>query len=372
MAKLVSKSESSLREVEVLGKDEKSGNGGSHPWSLEQGTESTLLMFNPTAESQAFTVIVSSDGALWQKIFQLAAMQTKQISLGDLISEKSPDDDGKTLPGGSQSGLVEWFSTANGKGRVLQSNEQLAMARNFSCTGYYCLCNPQFLPGTTSFLVTTTVGFGGDQADICQSPNPGPCCNQGSTAQLNTQSASHSWSSQNTGIIQISGSSTGSSVNTYGPAGGTTNVEGDMTYMGCSVSTTPPGSVRVPYAARLVSTVYSKPRAGCDAGQAGWDRGITEKITDQFGADFTFDNVTMTESITIGRNDLGLPCTACNGSENTYGGGTFDDEFWFCTLVCPGSAGETDATQVLYYNGIPVHNTNLIVDKCSSITWNAQ
>lgn len=38
----------------------------------------------------------------------------------------------------------------------------------------------------------------------------------------------------------------------------------------------------------------------------------------------------------------------------------------------PPSSGETDATQVIFYNGITVHNPNIIVYKCGQILWNNQ
>lgn len=245
MAKLVSTSESALHEVEILGKDERSGNGGSHPWSLQQGNEATLLLFNPTTESHKFTVLVSGEGVLWEKVYELAGMQTEQISIRNVILENTVDDKGKTLPGDSQSGLVEWFSQTTGKGRLLESNRDLAMARNFSCTGYYCLCNASFSSGVTLFSATTTVDFGSVQGDICQSNNPGPCCNQGSVTQFNTTSYPYSWSSGNTSVIQISGSSTSQSVNTYGAAGGSTPVTGSICdpSTGCCISTSPPGNV---------------------------------------------------------------------------------------------------------------------------------
>lgn len=150
-----------------------------------------------------------------------------------------------------------------------------------------------------------------------------------------------------------------------------------MSYMGCSVSTTPPGTVRVPYSTRLVQTNWSQ-LAQCGAGTAGWDRQNTEIIQDQFNQDFTFDNQTITETITIARNDFGLTCdptrgSQCNGADTTRNGGTFNDHFWFCSASCTAPFnGETDVTQVIYYNGIPVHNTNLVVYKCGSITWNLQ
>lgn len=375
MAKLVSASDSSLHLVEMLGKDEKAAeNGGSHPWSLEAGNESTLVLFNPSAESHDFTVLIYTIGALWEKRYELEPMHTEEIKLGKLILDGVQDDKGKSLPKDSRIGLVEWYSSTNGKGRMLVSNRDLVMARNFSCTGYYCLCNPQFSPGTTSFLISSTVGFGSLQGEICQSPFPGQCCNQGSPVTFTTN-GSFSWSSYNSGVIQISGSSSSPSVSTFGAGGGSTNVSGQQCYNGCCVSTAPPGTVRVPYSARLVQTVWSRAYT-CNPGTAGWDRKNTERVVDQFGQDFTFDNQTISESFTIGRNDLGLSCGAqgsnCSGTQNTYGGGNFNDEFFFCSRSCPGSTGETDASQVVYYNGIPLHNTDLIIYKCSSITWNGQ
>jgi len=138
-----------------------------------------------------------------------------------------------------------------------------------------------------------------------------------------------------------------------------------------------PGTVRVLYAAELISTIFSRVNAACPAGQAGWDRGITEKIVDQSGQYWTYDGILIQEAITIGRNDFNLSCgqnnNSCNGSENTYSSGTFDDRFYFCSPACVNPTNsETDATQVLYYNGVPVQLTNLLVYKCGSISWNGQ
>jgi hypothetical protein len=81
-AKLVARSDSQLREVELLGKDLKDlQNGGNHPWSIENGTDSTLLLFNPNASAQHFTVMVTAGTTIWQKVYVLASMQTKAISV---------------------------------------------------------------------------------------------------------------------------------------------------------------------------------------------------------------------------------------------------------------------------------------------------
>ncbi len=72
ITKLVAKSGSRLREVELLGKDEKEQTtGGGHPWSVEEGHESTLLLFNHSNDSQYFNVLISSGRDLWQKAYKL-------------------------------------------------------------------------------------------------------------------------------------------------------------------------------------------------------------------------------------------------------------------------------------------------------------
>jgi hypothetical protein len=136
--------------------------------------------------------------------------------------------------------------------------------------------------------------------------------------------------------------------------------------------------VRILYAPRLQSTVFSRSFASCPSGQAGWDRGITEKIVDQSGQYWTYDGILIQESITIGRNDLQLTCgsgnqNTCNGQENTNNGGTFDDRFYFCCPACTAPTNnETDATQLLYYNGVAVEVPDVLVYKCAAITWNGQ
>jgi hypothetical protein len=101
--------------------------------------------------------------------------------------------------------------------------------------------------------------------------------------------------------------------------------------------------------------------------------GVYERIVDQLGADFLTDGILISESVTVGPNGLNLPSNPTTGSEATYNGGTFDDRFFFCSAVCgSGHTGETDATQVLFYSGVPVLSPNTIALRCTSITWNGQ
>jgi hypothetical protein len=117
-----------------------SNNAGNHPWSLEDQSESTLLLFNPSQEVLKFTVAIQNGTLLWQRVFNLEPMQTESISLGNLIQDQVKDDKGILLPKDLRSGQVGWRSPLTGKGRLLQSNRNLQMARSFSCGTRYDVC----------------------------------------------------------------------------------------------------------------------------------------------------------------------------------------------------------------------------------------
>ncbi len=62
-AKLMSKISSPLSEIELIGKDfNDPENGGDHPWTVENGTTSTLLLFNQSDQVQSFNVEISAGG----------------------------------------------------------------------------------------------------------------------------------------------------------------------------------------------------------------------------------------------------------------------------------------------------------------------
>lgn len=237
VAKLVSTSEGRLHEVELLGKDKKEQqDGGGHPWSLEEGTDSILLLFNHTGKQQEFTVGISSGSILWQKVFTLKPMETKSVSFAALVRDRIKDDAGRVMPEDVTSGNVVWFTPdpEEGLGRLLEANRSTAMARNFSCGYYIVLCGASFNPFTTlwSFL-DTAVPFGSVSGRSCTAWGPNMCYGDqyGSGG-----GSSYGWSSYDSGIASISGSSTGSSVNTYGAGAGQTYVNGTVYSQYCAQS----------------------------------------------------------------------------------------------------------------------------------------
>ncbi len=124
VAKLVSKSDSRAPQVELQAKDAlDTNNAGGHPWSIKQGVESTLLLFNHGGKTQDFTVSVSGS-EVWQKSYTLAPMQTKAINIRALIENHVKDDNGKMLPQTTSAGEISWLAAdaTQVSGRLLQSD----------------------------------------------------------------------------------------------------------------------------------------------------------------------------------------------------------------------------------------------------------
>jgi hypothetical protein len=79
LSKLVSFSDGALREVEVIGKDEgQLENTGDHPWSVEDGVSSTLILFNHAATAETFFVKVGGNKMTWRKDYKLASWKPRR------------------------------------------------------------------------------------------------------------------------------------------------------------------------------------------------------------------------------------------------------------------------------------------------------
>jgi len=163
LSKLVARSDGPLRELELIGKDqEQMENSGGHPWSVESGILSTMFLFNHSPQSQEFNVRVADDRTVWLKVYKLASMETRAISINDLITFQVKDDKGKTLPKGMLSGEAGWFSPATTEvsGRILQSDRLQPMARNFSCGTCNFLCgNTQLISDSSLNILVTNQGL---------------------------------------------------------------------------------------------------------------------------------------------------------------------------------------------------------------------
>lgn len=169
VAKLISTSDSSVAEVELLGKDlEDHDNGGNHPWTIEGETESTLLLFNNSAAAQYFNVEIGAGATVWRKAYKLQPLQTVAIRIKDLVDLATKDDKGNILPRDVLSGQIEWHMPAKsaGRGRLFVSDSSIGMARNFSC-GYVAeLCQVNYA-GYTDFIIDGQSVSYGEMDPVC-------------------------------------------------------------------------------------------------------------------------------------------------------------------------------------------------------------
>ncbi len=123
MASLVSTSSTGFGMVEQIGKGEKIElNAGGHPWDLTGGRDAVLLLFNQSQTPKIFNVKIGHDGILWWQAWQLAPMETRAVSIRELIAGREKDLNGAVLPQGLDSGEVSWFTPniGEGKGRLME------------------------------------------------------------------------------------------------------------------------------------------------------------------------------------------------------------------------------------------------------------
>jgi len=135
-SKFISWSDSNVRTIELVGKDSNTPqNGGGHPWSIKDGAEATLLLFNHTGDARQINVNVIYSGKRWQQEYLLPPMQTDAISINDLIANSTPDKSGSILPRSLNHGTVSWGARHRGEatGRLLESLPVQGLARSFSC-----------------------------------------------------------------------------------------------------------------------------------------------------------------------------------------------------------------------------------------------
>jgi hypothetical protein len=147
----------------------------------------------------------------------------------------------------------------------------------------------------------------------------------------------------------------------------------------CRISPSANVTVQVPTASKITQTLsshsISKGSSPCGAGQGGWTRQVQKIVTDQNGSNIVLGGQNLSEVVTIGTpNNLGINGTQ-TGTAVTNASGNFNDTFFVCSAACPGSSGQTNATQKISdtlpsgsgpYNLSP----NTLIYKCTGITVN--
>jgi hypothetical protein len=355
IAKLFATSESGLHEVELLGKDQEDYlDGGDHPWSTEQGTESTLLLFNDSAKPQKLDVQIGAGNALWQKNYVLKPMETMSLAVGDIIEKQIIDDKGKKLPKDIQNGHIQWFNLNSGgsHGRLLQSNRATDMARSFSCGQFYIICSSSFYIEVGNLLISATQEVASLTVTVCSNPYS-PTCYTGSPAYYDP--GSPNWSSSNSSVANITGyGSGGYAVDLKGDAGGSTTVSASIVdQYGCSGGGSGSVKVQVPTSLSVVSGVLAS-SGQCSSSQYGAMADITYQVRDQNAAQIQASGMQPQEIITnFFINGVHQPDPAPNwanlGNPSDSTGRFHDTPLG----VCAGFAVTETATQQIsvVYNG---------------------
>jgi hypothetical protein len=211
VANIASTSATGIRWVTLPGKDTNSShNGGNHPWTVADGTDSTILLFNQTAASENFTVRVASGQVVWTRKYTLAPLGTKAIDINELIRDQVVDDKGHALPRGLESGVANWFEARQfgGTGRLLQSNPSQHEARSFSCGERGVISGGDWYPDVTSEAVGQSNYLGDLYAQV--SLTESYSCSGDYVGESNDYE--YGWSSGNTSIATISGTGSGPDV----------------------------------------------------------------------------------------------------------------------------------------------------------------
>lgn len=182
----------------------------------------------------------------WQQAWQLQSMETRAISIRDLIANQTKDQDGVALPATLSYGEISWFTPnpGEGKGRLLQIDRlsQLVagntrIARNFSCGQSIVLCGA--LLNTTSITFpfqsdSSPLFLGAVIPVLCLAFDPNACSGQ-SYGQGGSGYTYH-WQSNNTAIATISGSSTSTTSTYHGAGVGTGSASGFVSSAQCNPS----------------------------------------------------------------------------------------------------------------------------------------
>lgn len=339
---IASKSDTGIRWVELPGKDmDNSHNGGNHPWTVADGTDSTILLFNQTAAAENFTVRVDSGQAVWTKKYTVAPLATKAIDIDELIEDQVKDDHGSVLPKGLESGEANWLEARQfgGTGRLLQSNPSQYAARSFSCGEEGVIIGSDWYPYITSELAGQTNFLGELDAQVGLTEDFG--CSGDYVGDSNDYE--YSWGSENTSIATIPNYGDGPDVE--GVSSGSAWIDGSVwDQYGCEAGVS---------AQETVTADQTPVIAGISP--STWTAGNTTSVTitgQYFGTDqptLSYSDSTITTQGLSSYGDtqivanVNVPSGTPNEdvevsiTNNGYGGNTF--------LGAPGGGGATSGAQ---------------------------
>lgn len=370
--KLLVHTNTSPADAEILTKDAfVDEDAGIHPWSLEDGNRSTLLLFNQSQEPHIFHVLLSGGGTSWSNDFVLSPLETKSLSITDVIKEQVSDSSGRKFPPTTTLGVGRWFVSGAGigKGRMLVSNTTNGMARSFSC-GNYVTVDGAIWNGSISKVAKNVPLDIGSVEGMLFLVTGGSGCVGTSEGYGDDPSWAYSYSSNNTGIAKVALDGNGIDADVTGVSGGTATISGSVTDFthGCGGFASQSVFVQVPTSLSIVAGTGSTTTEGAcspPTGACGVVRTFTYQIKDQSGNPIQVANMALGDVIcTSGTNGLGLTAytTTCSGTTGgcsgtpgpcgifAFASGQFTEILKACSTACKVSgmcvtAGQTLSSQ---------------------------
>ncbi len=318
-AKLVSRSTGNLYQIELLAKETRElNNGGVHPWTIADDNASHVVLFNHSDSDAKVGVFISSGTAIvWAKEMVLSPLETREVSINQLQSEQTPDDQGKRIPRSLKDGVVDWRTPDSGQltGRLMVTSHDRAMARNFSCGTYYGVCSFYFE------TYSNYIQAGGDDqlydalADYCNfNPNAPQQCGLGTPMSGTVR---YTWSVGATNIISTSQPSVAEPM-LHGVSAGTGHANVTASAGQCSSSGGGNPTVQLP--SYFFSPSASSTSGDCAAGEEGSFYNVSYYVADLSSARVSKSGMTPLEEApgTVGYEAFATPPT-------TNASGAFND-----------------------------------------------
>ncbi len=320
-------------------------------WSTGNGDDTMITIWNPADEAQDFVFTLFFEDGHYLLPLHMEARETRAFNVSEILQNQVPDAEGNLIPPSIHQGTAKIAGSR-------AENEYILVAVDF---GIYnvrkatCFSGCTTCDGYTDFAIDlldfTMVVTGTQQETALGTYNTG--------VQYNLTAATN-WTSNDSSVYTVSGGLvTGHASGSATTTGTDPNVPYPMEACGqancqeTQMSNSAQGTVQVPTDSRIVSQISSYAMTttsspACPSGQAGWYRQVQKIVTDQNTppGDITADGSIISESLGLtSTNQLNLASPNPFAPVATSGGGYFNDQFGFCSPLCPGSSGQTDLNE---------------------------
>jgi Bacterial Ig-like domain (group 2) len=352
-------------------------------WSIGDGDDTMVTLWNPADEAQDFVFTLFFTGGHYGFPIHIGPRATYMFNVSEIVHNQIPDAEGDVVPASIHEGSARLSGPKGENQHIL-----VAMgAGTYNVVKATCIMMCSNCVGPSDFFIVddpfAVAVSGTHQLQMYSQYVNG--------TQYNITGNS-SWASSATAVATVSaglvkGVSSGSlTVTATGPKE-TANGKYCALYVAPACPLLPPqvstpGTVQVPTDSKILSTISnyamsSTSSPACPSGQAGWYRRVQKIVTDQNGTNIADDNSIISETLGLtATNQLNLGAPTPFAPVSTSGGGYFDDQFGFCSPLCPGSTGESDLTEVFTdkpaSGGSYTLKTHTLKYTCSGDTDNGQ